>query len=388
MSNGTLGKRGAIAAVGAVLGILSYGQSAIAASLSYTVTDLGAFDIYGSSASDINETGQIVGWAGFPRSAISFLWENGVLQDIGFFPNPEPENISVRGSFATSINDAGQIVGGAVIVNHALPGAVFARAFLWEQNQGFQDLGALEVMVPPGPGPSLSDSFAYDINNLTQVVGSSLVSVLSQLTYHAFLWENGVMQDLGIPGSANAINDLGQIVGTHTTFPEPNRAFFWENGIIQDLGLGSASDINELSQVIGNTSCGNDFCAFLWENGVRQELGMFSAAAINNQGQIVGSSNGGFLDSFALLWDDGMLTDLNTLIDPDLGWLLSSASSINEKGQIVGNGINPDGERRAFLLTPQSVPEPNLVAGLGILAAGLTLNSRKRGKLTSKDQTF
>jgi len=71
-----------------------------------------------------------------------------------------------------------------------------------------------------------------------------------------------------------------------------------------------------------------------------------SGAAISFFGEVVGTSG-----SRAFLWTPyaGML-DLNTLIPPDSGWTLSSATGINLSGQIVGNGtIN--GQQHAFLLT-------------------------------------
>ena len=49
------------------------------------------------------------------------------------------------------------------------------------------------------------------------------------------------------------------------------------------------------------------------------------------------------------------MTDLNTLIDPALGWQLVYATDINNRGQIVGTGFIGS-QVHAFLLTP--VPEP------------------------------
>jgi hypothetical protein len=45
------------------------------------------------------------------------------------------------------------------------------------------------------------------------------------------------------------------------------------------------------------------------------------------------------------------MKDLNDLIDPDSGWVLTSAAAINNAGQIVGRGVH-NGQPRTFLLKP------------------------------------
>jgi hypothetical protein len=79
----------------------------------------------------------------------------------------------------------------------------------------------------------------------------------------------------------------------------------------------------------------------------------------------------------AVLFDPtggGNNINLNTLIDPSLGWTLITANSINDNGWIVGvgyNRYNPDSYQRAYLL----IPEP---ATLSILALGCLAIPRKR----------
>ncbi|TKJ37243.1 hypothetical protein CEE37_14110 [candidate division LCP-89 bacterium B3_LCP] len=54
----------------------------------------------------------------------------------------------------------------------------------------------------------------------------------------------------------------------------------------------------------------------------------------------------------AFVWEDGVMTDLNTLIPSGSGWTLKSASDINNAGQIVCWGEAPNGQYHGCLLTP------------------------------------
>jgi probable HAF family extracellular repeat protein len=78
-----------------------------------------------------------------------------------------------------------------------------------------------------------------------------------------------------------------------------------------------------------------------------------TAFDVNNNGRVVGQAGGAFL------WEDGVMLDLNDLIDPASGWTLSYASGINDLGLIVGQGDNPAGESHAFLLVPLDGGQPN-----------------------------
>jgi hypothetical protein len=77
--------------------------------------------------------------------------------------------------------------------------------------------------------------------------------------------------------------------------------------------------------------------------------------------------------SHGILYSNGTLTDVNALLDQAAGWCLTSASAINDSGQIAGVGINPDGYYHAFLLTPTvPVPAAAWLFGSGLLGlAGL-----------------
>ena len=114
------------------------------------------------------------------------------------------------------------------------------------------------------------------------------------------------MTDLGALGGsysyAFGINDLGQIVGYYQTSYGYgyNRPFLYENGVMTDLGtLGDncyPQAINDLGQIAGYSSNGDCSRAFLYENdenGVVTSLGTLGgwssmAYGINDRGQVVG----------------------------------------------------------------------------------------------------
>ncbi len=361
---------------------LATSQSVTAASL-YSVTDLSTLPGFQySSASDINERGLVVGSA-FSNNAFgefrAFLWDNGVLTNLGTLPG------YTASSTATGINDLGQVVGSALDRIPSRAGS-YSRAFLWSADNGMINLGTFGGY----------SSGANAINNLGQVVGASDPVMGSGRAFRTAPNSriNPATDDLGtLPNNsgfsgASDINNLGQVVGYIST--GNGGAFLWENGVITNLGFDSAIAINDLGQIVGSEA-GVFTAGVLWENGVITNLGTLggggSATDINNLGQIVGgtSTTRGF---HAYLWENGVISDLNDLIPADSGWELASASAINDRGQIVGEGtIN--GERRAYLLTPvpetTPVPEPSGVLGnltMGAFGAGFILKRQlKKRKL-------
>jgi hypothetical protein len=90
---------------------------------------------------------------------------------------------------------------------------------------------------------------------------------------------------------------------------------------------------------------------------------------------------------YATLWSDGNAINLNDeLTSSGIGWTLQGAQSINDFGQIVGYGINPEGALDAFLLTPclwcgaSAVPEPSTWAMMLIGFAGLGFAGFRRAQ--------
>jgi probable HAF family extracellular repeat protein len=190
-------------------------------------------------------------------------------------------------------------------------------------------------------------SFALDVNNNNQVVGYSYTTPDDFGTVHAFLWENGLMQDLGTLGGtesiATEINQRGQVLGWSTTSDGAVHAFVWDRGALQDLGpvrtgrwarnRWIVGDINDVGQVVASRPSGEPF---LWQDGVTQTLPLNDAAAINNHGQVAGSvarpDSAGTLHHRAAIWEDGVVTELADPGDGRDSW----ATAISNNGWVAG----------------------------------------------------
>lgn len=70
---------------------------------------------------------------------------------------------------------------------------------------------------------------------------------------------------------------------------------------------------------------------------------------------MVGFSNNdaiGDASAVAVLWENGTIVDLNTLVPASSALFLMEAVSINDHGEITGWGRLANGDHRPFLLLP------------------------------------
>jgi len=364
---------------------------AVVREINGVVTDLGALPgVNNSVPTWITETGVIAGFSqnglidpltGFPQVR-AVLWnQNRTIVDLG--------TLGGNSSGASGANSSGQAVGVALnaisenpdfaqFMNGA-PAATQARAFLY-QNGSMQDLGTLGG----------NDAAALVVNESGQVAGYSYTNSTPNPTtgiptVHPFLWTNGQMQDLGSLGGTIAVpsrsplesapggpvlNNRGQVVGTSTLAGDDNEhAFLWTSGTMIDLGtLGGdgsqALAINEAGQVVGRSDFSSTspfHHAFLWQHGTMTDLGVVApcqnstAVGINSRGEVVADMGGcgGEFEFSAFVWQAGQLiADLNTLVSPPSDLHIEGVAFINERGEIAGIGVLPNGDTRAVLLVP------------------------------------
>lgn len=258
--------------------------------------------------------------------------------------------------------------------------------------------GQLTTLGIAGYGTALNDS--------GQIAGS----YINGNVQHGFLWTNGTLTDLGTLGgnwsSAYAVNDSGQIAGTSSINNSGTFHAFFSNGSgMTDLGtLGGRNSyglgMNSSGSVVGNSQISSGFSnAFLWTGSSMTDLGTLGgnqsyAQAVNDSDAVVGYSwISGNTATHAFLYANGVMMDLNSLLNLGSAWTITAAYGIDDAGQILATATSADGQNyaveldpivqqqaRILAIQPLSVPEPrNLTfAGFGCLLAGVLFLRAKK----------
>jgi len=273
-----------------------------------------------SSANAINEHGDVVGVA----AAASNLWGSTAKPWIvrgTTWTNLDPFDMGVYAT-ATGISDAGVVVG-----TNSFVGAGTLDSFRWTTG--------LPSALPRLAGDTCRISYGTGLNNFGEAVGFT-AQVGDCGSNQAVRYVNN--QALALPGlggdntTAEAISDLGDIVGTAELSTGQNRAMLWRrNGEVTNLG----------------TLAGSSF-----------------ALNVNNEGNVVGYYIDTRSQQRAFVSLHGNFFDLNGLITQGTGWRLLIATDINNHGQIVGQGRNAQGRLRGFILTPPCRSDFNRDGGI------------------------
>ena len=309
-------------------------------SATYLVTDLGVLpNTDSSSAVDINNNNEIVGTSdhsGLIPQSHAVLWDaDGNIQDLGTLGGTD--------AWARAINDNGQITGIALDADGKQLG------FRYDPGVGMFDIGGLGTNAGVYP---------TDININGDVVGGSFYFGMQV----GFLYTDagGMVINTAATSTAarttTAINDNGDIA-----------VFSSAGSYITGIGGGSIGGAyptalnNSLVATGSSDPFGNGGELFRYTPGVGSEfLGQLVAGEhtigkdVNESGVIVGYGDlaNGTTHAFVYTDTDGLL-DLNHLVSPDSGWVITAANGLNDAGFIVGTGLI-NGQEHAVLLTPFS----------------------------------
>ncbi len=312
----------------------------------YTITDLGVPAGYNTSgATGINASGVVCGSSG--QSGQS---GQNAPAGAAIFQNGQATTVPVSAALnAEAINASGQ-----VLCNQP----VYAGGSLLYTGGNISYLPSTATTGQKGT------CFTYGLNASGTVVGT--------FSGVGFTWAPGASSVTLVPSSfeISAINDAGLMCGT-TGVPMrgADAVLFSADGTATHLGANGgygsvAVAINSKGQLAGTiqptSSVGH---AMFYDGSKMIDLGALpgdtgsQAYALNSSGAVVG---------FSLLTSPGVQTyrafvysastgmnDLATLVDSSgKGWTFSIATGINDSGAICGDGINPQGQYRAFLAVP------------------------------------
>lgn len=234
-----------------------------------TMTDLGTLGGSFSEAYGINDSGQIVGWSDNAQGQRrAFLYSNGVMSTLGNFagaPLNPPNPIGFLPPSSTgawAIGNNGEIAGYV-----CTPDGYYHAALYSMTDNTITDIGTL--------GGDDSNVGWNCINDEGDLAGSAGLtgSVGFSAPWHAFLYSNGNMTDLGTLGSdfseGKDVNNLGQVVGESYTAAGSLHGFIYSNGSMTDLN----SLINPASRL-----------SIAWTTSINDD-GQIAATAFNAQGQ-------------------------------------------------------------------------------------------------------
>ena len=252
---------------------------------------------------------------------VGFVWENGAMRRL--------PTLGGNHGFAAAANNHGQIVGWAentVRDPTCTPPQIFQfRAVVW----GPQGNQTHELPLLNGD----TSSAATAINDNGQIVGISGTcddAIGSATAAHAVLWdEDGIVEIPNLGGkewnTPTAINEHGDVAGfSDHAGDQITEAFIWT----RDKGL----------QGLG----------FLPGHGLSEAFG------INERRQVVGlSCTAEVTDCRAFLWQNGVMVDLNQLVELEAGVRLTHAMDINDAGAITGRALNANtNQLPAYIATP------------------------------------
>jgi len=341
----------------------------------YTAINLGTLSGDKATAYGINRNGGVGGTSTLAGDTTQrgVLWLGALKLEMGTLGGPNSSS-----QFAPNLSD--QATGNADTSELDPLGEDFCGGGTYLKCLPFlRQRGGIMIPLPTFGG---NNGGGVDINNAGQVVGAAETRVHDGtcvapqvLQVLPAVWD-GPFGPRPLPtyfgdpdGAAIANNDNGQVTGYSGDCSSNQfaHALFWQDGRLIHLpSLGgeknnSGQDINSRGDVVGFSDLPGDTAqhAVIWRNGRVEDLGTLpgdvssSAYGINNLGQVVGESCDADNNCTAVLWLNGTIIDINTLLPPNSSLYLVEALDINDSGEIVGHAYQQStGKHPAFLAVP------------------------------------
>lgn len=342
----------------------------------YRVTILSAASASGNSIDDL---GLVAGSYTLANNTVhASLWAFGTQVDLGTLAKGSRLNSLVQWPVKNNLG----LISGISLTDQldpnkegwscgfflSNPGFNVCRGFVWEPAAG--KMRALRTLGG-------TNGFATGTNDLGETAGWAENTVHDPtcvapqvLQFRPVVWGPGREEIHELPliagdssGAATALNDGGQIVGISGACgfavgaTSARHAVLWDNGAATEIVNPNGAPywntpmmINERGDVVGfagvpGDPAGNETPPFLWtRKGGFAFLPLLQgdiagvATSINAQRQVVGYSNDVAGNFHPWIWQNGITTNLNDLIEPDSGLTgpIKLDFDINDRGEITG----------------------------------------------------
>ncbi len=313
---------------------------------------------------DVNDLGVVAGqlWFFANNSGHAAYWDASGIHDVGV-----PDGFVT--TIALGINNHGHMA-----VNASDEHLISSRGYRYD-GSSLQDIGSLGGQFVGVNG----------INESGQIVGGSTRA--DEFYFHAFLQDSSGIHELfpdevDRSSQGNFVTDTGYVAGYFGPDLDDFLLIDGEFLVPRLLNPGVTVHIQGLNSdgvAVGSVQYGGDLVhAAIFIDGVYEDLNglveeypitLFAANYINDHGVIIATNVRGE----HVVIENGKVTPLIDLFEPDSGWSNVFATNLSDAGHIIGIGDFNGAEDQAFILSPVVVPEPAsvvlaLVALLGARA--------------------
>lgn len=320
------------------------------AAAGWTIVDLGTLGGQETIAADINEAGDIVGTSTLANgSRRAFLYRSGRMTDLGTLAGDD-------GSSAVAINNLGQVAGSS-----GLSASGVSRIFTYDDGR------MSEAALPFGAAHRVRDiNDAGDV--LVNYYHTSHGGCTSPNPGCNYIFrKNARHLDLqGQIATGREISNAGVVLAHAGNSREPTVLYNIHDGSRITIGAipggpvhpyhMAPDDMNDTGEVVGHSGYGRPF---IYKNGTVADINtvidgaIASLSGMNDRGDIAGTLRTDTGSTVFLAANGGKAVDLNSLAAVrQANWTLESVTRLNNARQMIGQGIDAQGRRRAFLLTP------------------------------------